>query len=121
MDESGAARAPAVPGAAPLVEQPPEIPAVVELEIGPTLDLHEFPPNETRHVVEAYLEEAVLRGLREVRIIHGRGTGVQRRIVQSLVAEHPLVVDYADADPGRGGWGATVVVLRESGEDDDQG
>ena len=63
-------------------------------------------------VVDEYLREAVARGLGEVRLIHGRGIGVQRAVVQGLLAGHPLVERYFDAPPDRGGWGATVVMLR---------
>lgn len=63
-------------------------------------------------VVDDYLRAAQARGFREVRLIHGRGAGVQRAIVQSLLREHPLVAAFADAPPERGGWGATVVTLR---------
>jgi DNA-nicking Smr family endonuclease len=63
-------------------------------------------------VVEEYLQAAHARGFREVRLIHGRGLGVQRAIVQSLLADHPLVAGFADALEERGGKGATVVRLR---------
>ena len=63
-------------------------------------------------VVAEYLRAAHARGLREVRLIHDRGIGVQRRVVQSLLREHPLVARFADAPEERGGRGATVVVLR---------
>jgi dsDNA-specific endonuclease/ATPase MutS2 len=76
------------------------------------IDLHAFRPRDVRAVVESYLEAAVEAGFPEVRLIHGRGIGVQREAVRALLSRHPDVVDYADADPGRGGWGATVVRLR---------
>jgi DNA-nicking Smr family endonuclease len=63
-------------------------------------------------VVAEYLRAAHARGLREVRLIHDRGIGVQRRVVQSLLREHPLVARFADAPEERGGRGATVVQLR---------
>jgi len=63
-------------------------------------------------VVADYLEAAHAKGFLEVRLIHGRGIGVQRRIVQSVLAGHPLVAAYADAPPERGGAGATLVRLR---------
>jgi dsDNA-specific endonuclease/ATPase MutS2 len=63
-------------------------------------------------VVAEYLRAAHARGFREVRLIHGRGIGVQRQIVRSLLREHPLVADFADAPAERGGRGATVVQLR---------
>ena len=64
-------------------------------------------------IVEEYLRAAHARGFREVRIIHGRGIGVQRARVQSLLRDHPLVVSVADAPEDRGGRGATLVRLRE--------
>jgi DNA-nicking Smr family endonuclease len=63
-------------------------------------------------VVDDYLRAAHARGFREVRLIHGRGIGVQRAIVQSLLRDHPLVACFADAPEDRGGKGATVVSLR---------
>ncbi len=87
----------------------PSLPAVVPIE--DSIDLHTFRPNETASVVAAYVAEARDRGFREVRIIHGRGKGVQRRIVRSVLERHPLVRAYEDAPPGRGGWGATIAWL----------
>ena len=63
-------------------------------------------------VVGEYLRAAHARGFREVRLIHGRGIGVQRQIVQSLLREHPLVAHFADAPEERGGRGATLVRFR---------
>ena len=63
-------------------------------------------------VIAEYLGAAHARGFREVRLIHGRGIGVQRQIVQSLLRAHPLVVGFADAPEERGGRGATIVRLR---------
>jgi dsDNA-specific endonuclease/ATPase MutS2 len=63
-------------------------------------------------VIDEYLREAHARGFTEVRLIHGRGIGVQRSIVQSLLTRHPLVAAFTDAPAERGGWGATVVRLR---------
>ena len=76
------------------------------------IDLHAFVPKEIPSVVQDYLEEAARAGFRQVRIIHGRGTGTQRRIVRSVLALHPLVESLSDAPPEAGGWGATVAVLR---------
>ena len=87
----------------------------VAVPIGDSLDLHAFAPKDIPAVVADYLEECARRGFREVRVIHGRGTGTQRAIVRSLLATHPLVTDFADAPPDRGGWGATVATLREVG------
>lgn len=63
-------------------------------------------------VVAEYLDAAQARGFVEVRLIHGRGIGVQRKIVQGVLARHPLVAGFADAPPERGGAGATIVRLR---------
>lgn len=93
-------------------DEPPEIPAEVVVPIEDALDLHPFRPRDVRSVVESYLEAAVEAGFREVRLIHGRGIGVQREIVRSLLSSHPQVIEYQDAPPGRGGWGATLVRLR---------
>ena len=88
----------------------------VEIPIGDTIVLHSFQPRDARDVALSFLEEARARGVRQVRVIHGRGIGVQREIVRSLLAGLPWVVDYFDADPGGGGWGATLVVLSPRGE-----
>jgi len=82
------------------------------------IDLHPFRPRDVRSVVESYLEQALEAGYREVRLIHGRGIGVQREIVRSLLQRHPHVVEFFDAPPERGGWGATVVRLAERPETD---
>jgi len=87
-------------------------PDPVSLPIEDSLDLHAFAPKDVRPVVEEYLKEAAARGFREVRLIHGRGIGAQRKSVQGLLAGHPLVLRFFDAPPDRGGWGATVVVLK---------
>ena len=87
------------------------IPEQVVLPIEDSIDLHPFRPQEVRSVVESYLEEALAAGFSEVRLIHGRGIGVQREIVHSLLSRHPNVDGYRDAPSERGGWGATVVRL----------
>ena len=91
---------------------PPEEPVVLPIE--DSLDLHTFTPRDIPDVVGEYLAECARRGLGEVRLIHGRGTGTQRAIVRSLLTNHPLVHAFFDAPPERGGWGATVVRLREA-------
>ncbi len=78
-----------------------------ELPIEDSIDLHTFQPREIEIVVEEYLYQAVARGFREVRIIHGRGIGVQREIVRSVLAKHPNVASFQDA-PDRG---STIVVI----------
>lgn len=88
------------------------MPDEVVLPIERQIDLHSFHPREIKSVVEAYLDAALEKGYDEVRLIHGRGIGVQREIVRALLDRHPAVEAYADAPPDRGGWGATVVRLR---------
>ena len=83
----------------------------VRVPIEDSLDLHSFQPRDVPSVVDEYLQAAHARGLTEVRLIHGRGIGVQRRIVQSLLGGHPLVAAFADAPEERGGRGATIVRL----------
>jgi hypothetical protein len=83
-----------------------------DLPVEDSIDLHPFPPRDVPDVVDAYLEAAFERGFREVRLIHGRGIGVQRDRVQKLLGRHPLVSGFHDAPPDRGGWGATVVYLK---------
>jgi hypothetical protein len=84
----------------------------VPIPIEDALDLHTFAPADIPAVVADYLEAVHGRGFSEVRLIHGRGRGVQRAIVRSVLSRHPLVADFADAPPERGGWGATIVKLR---------
>ena len=86
-------------------------PEEIVLAIEDEIDLHTFRPRDVRSVVESYLEAAMRAGFTEVRLIHGRGTGVQRNIVRSLLSDHPGVLKFSDAAPGAGGWGATVVEL----------
>ncbi|MHB9020189.1 MAG: Smr/MutS family protein [Minisyncoccota bacterium] len=83
----------------------------VEIPISDTIDLHAFRLRDVKGVVYDYLVEARARGYLQVRLIHGRGIGVQREIVRSLLAEIPWVIAFTDADPSGGGWGATVVSL----------
>jgi hypothetical protein len=84
-----------------------------KIEVEDSIDLHSFPPRDVPDVVDAYLEEAVEKGFTEVRLIHGRGIGVQRDRVQKLLARHSLVSGFHDAPPDRGGWGATVAYLKK--------
>jgi dsDNA-specific endonuclease/ATPase MutS2 len=84
----------------------------VEIPITDVFDLHSIPPRDVKAAVEAYLEEAHLRGFRYVRIIHGRGIGVQRETVRKVLARTPFVESFSDAPMEAGGWGATVVSLR---------
>jgi DNA-nicking Smr family endonuclease len=80
------------------------------IPIDGTLDLHAFAPRDIRSVVEEYVRATHEAGLREVRLIHGRGTGVQRGIVQSVLEQHPLVSSFGDAPESH--LGATVAHLK---------
>jgi DNA-nicking Smr family endonuclease len=84
----------------------------IVLPIEDFIDLHAFHPKDIPSVVEEYLEQCNQAGLTEVRIIHGRGTGVQRNIVRSILEKHPVVHSFQDAPAEAGGWGATIVALR---------
>ena len=84
----------------------------VTVPIEDSIDLHRFQPGEVLEVVDAYLDAAQELGLREVRLIHGRGRGIQRARVQSFLDRDLRVEAWRDAPPGRGGWGATVAWLR---------
>ena len=86
-------------------------PAAVEVPITDTLDLHTFLPKEVADVVRDYLDAAYEKGLRELRIIHGRGIGVQREIVRKVLERDARVRSFRDAPPEAGGWGATLVTL----------
>jgi dsDNA-specific endonuclease/ATPase MutS2 len=86
-------------------------PEPVEIEIGDSLDLHAFSPKDVKAVTEAYLIEARKKGFRIVRIIHGKGIGVQREIVRGLLSELDFVKGFKSGDEFSGGWGATVAEL----------
>ena len=94
-------------------ERPDENPDdVVDLEITDTLDLHAFSPKDVKAVTIAYLEEARKKGFRYVRIIHGKGIGVQRETVRKVLSETDFVKGFKSGDEFSGGWGATVAELK---------
>jgi dsDNA-specific endonuclease/ATPase MutS2 len=84
----------------------------IRIPITDVFDLHTVPPRDVGPVVEEYLLEARDRGFRALRIIHGRGIGVQREIVRAILARTPFVESFGDAPAEAGGWGATIVTLR---------
>jgi dsDNA-specific endonuclease/ATPase MutS2 len=84
----------------------------IAIPITDTLDLHPFRPGEIRDVAREYLAEAHARGFTQVRLIHGRGIGVQRERIRALLTELDFVIDFHDADGSGGGWGSTVVLLK---------
>ena len=83
----------------------------VEIEITDSLDLHSFSPRDIRAVVEAYLAEAHKKGFSVVRIVHGKGVGVQREIVRQVLSETDFVKKFKNAPEFTGSWGATIVEL----------
>lgn len=89
-------------------------PEPVEIEITDSIDLHSFQPREVKAVVEAYLDEARKKGFRFVRIIHGKGIGVQREIVRKVLEEKDFVKKFKNADEFSGSWGATIVEFYKS-------
>lgn len=84
-------------------------PEPVQIEITDIFDLHTIPPRDVKPVVAEYLRLAHEKGFRVVRIIHGKGIGVQREMVRSILARTEWVVDWTDAPPEAGGLGATIV------------
>jgi DNA-nicking Smr family endonuclease len=87
-------------------------PEPVRLEITDVFDLHTIAPRDVERVVHEYLAEAQRAGFSSVRIVHGKGQGVQRRLVHSILARTPFVREWTDAPPQSGGWGATVAHLK---------
>lgn len=85
------------------------LPDIVELPLEDSLDLHSFPPKEIKLLVADYLREAYAAGFPEVRIIHGKGIGVQRNIVHAIAARDPHVEAVSSASERVGDWGATIV------------
>jgi DNA-nicking Smr family endonuclease len=84
----------------------------LEMPIDGVLDLHTFKPSEVKDLVPAYLEACLERGIRQVRIIHGKGMGNLRRSVHAILGRRPEVVSFSLDHPEYGGWGATIVHLR---------
>jgi len=91
-------------------------PEPVEIEITDVFDLHTIPPRDVKRVVEEYLRLAHEKGFRSVRIIHGKGIGVQREMVRSILARTSFVAEWTDAPPDAGGLGATIVRLTTSSQ-----
>lgn len=92
--------------------EPDFTPEAVELPITDVLDLHSFRPSEVPDVVRDYLDAAYEKGLRELRIIHGKGVGVQRQTVRTLLSRDPRVEGFGDAPLEAGSWGATWIRMR---------
>jgi dsDNA-specific endonuclease/ATPase MutS2 len=84
----------------------------VRIPITDVFDLHSVPPRDVQPIVEEYLAEAHRAGFKALRIVHGRGIGVQRDMVRSILSKTPFVESFSDAPLEAGGWGATVITLR---------
>jgi len=82
-----------------------------EMPIDGVLDLHTFSPKEVKDLVPEYIGECLRRGIAEIRIIHGKGTGALKATVRSVLEKDPRVAGFKDAGTGAGGWGATLVRL----------
>ena len=89
-----------------------DVSAPVRIPISDVFDLHTVPPRDVKAVLEAYLEEARKLGFKALRIIHGRGIGVQREIVRGILERTEFVETFRDAPAEAGGWGATIVDLK---------
>ncbi len=87
-------------------------PEPIQLELTDIFDLHTVAPRDVHRAVAAYLHEAHRRGFRSVRLIHGKGRGVQRAAVRAILARTPFIIDWTDAPPAAGGRGATIAHLR---------
>ncbi len=90
---------------------------IVELPVDGVLDLHPFRPSETIDVVEEYIRVCLEKNITPIRVIHGKGIGVQKTRVHAFLAKHPQVLSYGLDSAGPSGWGATVVNLKVGNTD----
>ena len=84
----------------------------IKFPVSDVLDLHTFQPKEVPDLLTDYFSECLEIGIYTVRVIHGKGRGILKHRVQSILKKHPLVQSFADAPSERGGWGATIVELK---------
>ena len=87
----------------------------IRIPIGDVLDLHTFRPEEVPDLLTDYFSECMEAGIHTVRVIHGKGKGILKQRVRSILSKHPLVQSFKDAPSERGGWGATIVELKKEG------
>ena len=99
-----------------MMDNPTNLDQPITIEITDVFDLHTIPPRDVKAVVEEYLYQAHERRFPVVRIIHGKGVGVQRKIVRAILEQTPFVFDWTDAPPDAGGLGATIVRFRPHGQ-----
>lgn len=97
-----------------MMEDDNPFPDIVEIEITDSFDLHSIPPRDVRRVTEEYLRLARAKGFRLVRIIHGKGIGVQREMVRKILAETDFIREFKDAPAFSGHWGATIAVIKSA-------
>lgn len=84
----------------------------IQIPIEDVLDLHAFRPKDIADLLENYFDECIKAGILSVRVIHGKGKGIQKRQVQRILQSNPAVKNFKDAPPEAGGWGATLVQLK---------
>ncbi len=85
--------------------------AFVEIEVGDVIDLHTFKPSDVKDLIPEYIMVCRQKGIRQVRIIHGKGKGTMKRIVHSVLSRMPEVTSFKLDGGGAGSWGATIAVL----------
>ena len=90
----------------------------VKIPIEDVLDLHTFRPQDIPDLLENYLAECLAAGIYSLRIIHGKGKGIQKRRVQEILKRNSMVMSFTDAPPEAGGWGATLVELNKNFKSD---
>jgi len=95
-----------------------EYPDSIRVEISGVLDLHHFSPKDLKYLIPDYLEECAKNNIDEVKIVHGKGRGVLRRTVHSLLQRNPGVVSFRLASEQSGSWGATIVKLKQNPSND---
>jgi DNA-nicking Smr family endonuclease len=84
----------------------------IQIPIEDVLDLHTFRPKDIADLLENYFDECIKAGIFSVRVIHGKGKGIQKKQVQRILQKTPIVINFKDAPPEAGGWGATLVQLK---------